>query len=118
MQVLKQLMLITKLKWIILEISKTVRIYMIRVSSRDKFLKVDKLDIRRIVHIGPVILLNKSKVCEPLKLLVLLETMCFSLIVCYLKSNLFSFLVEYLVKAVNIINPDYSRSFDKVKIFV
>ena len=106
MQVLKQLMLITKLKWIILEISKTVRIYMIRVSSRDKFLKVEKLDIRRIVHIGPVILLNKSKVCEPLKLLVLLETMCFSLIVCYLKSNLFSFLVEYLVKAVNIINPD------------
>lgn len=56
-------MLITKLKWIILEISKT-RIYMIRVSSRDKFLKVEKLDIHRIVHFGPVILLNKSKVCE------------------------------------------------------
>ena len=33
MQVLKQLMLIKKLKWIILEISRTGRVYMVRVRS-------------------------------------------------------------------------------------
>lgn len=59
-------------------------------------------------------LIIKLKVCECLELLVLLKAMYFSLRVCYIKSNLFSSLIEYLVKAVNIINPDYSKPFDKV----